>query len=429
MSQSDAKDGFRFLISSSQGPRPEQQDSGICLSNDTQGTALLVVGDGVGGRSGGRLASQRLTQLATELWEERRGELAKPAEDLAMLCQVAHEHINSEGSKLGISPRTTIVALYLTPKQAFWVHSGDSRLYHFREGKLVERTEDHSLLEIMVQRGAVREEDMGSHPDQNTLLQSLGGEEFVAPTSGSAEITPHDGFLLCTDGFWERTKPEEMAALVFAEAAEAKGLLADAVERAVGRNGPKGDNVTVAVALPARIALPARAAAAVAAAATMPAKAAAAKTATARAELDRKQKIALLSGAFLLLVVTPILFFWPEEKKPNTAGTTAAPLAPTSRAIPVEKPVSTTLPPSPSPAQAVPVQKPPAQEIPASRELPLPTDPPSDRSTPAAGPTPIAVPSHPVQPARVKPADPSKNKPKDFSIRDSSPEDRSKPAE
>src|SRR6185312_68794 len=154
MSQSDAKDGFRFLISSSQGPRPEQQDSGICLSNDTQGTALLVVSDGVGGRSGGRLASQKLTQLATELWEERRGELAKPAEDLAMLCQVAHEHINSEGSKLGISPRTTIVALYLTPKQAFWVHSGDSRLYHFREGKLVERTEDHSLLEIMVQRGA-----------------------------------------------------------------------------------------------------------------------------------------------------------------------------------------------------------------------------------------------------------------------------------
>ncbi|EDY15772.1 protein serine/threonine phosphatase [Chthoniobacter flavus Ellin428] len=424
MSQSDAKDGFRFLISSSQGPRPEQQDSGICLSNDVQGTALLVVGDGVGGRSGGRLASQKLTQLATELWEERKGSLAKPAEDLAMLCQVAHEHINSEGSKLGISPRTTIVALYLTPKQAFWVHSGDSRLYHFREGKLVERTEDHSLLEIMVQRGAVKEEDMGSHPDQNTLLQSLGGEEFVAPSSGSAEITPDDGFLLCTDGFWERTKPEEMAALVFAEAAEAKGLLADAVERAVGRNGPKGDNVTVAVALPARIALPARAAAAMAAATVMPVKAA-----PTRAALDRKQKITLLSGAFLLLVVTPILFFWPEEKKPNTAATPAAPVAIPPRAIPVEKSASTPPPLSPPQAQPVPVEKPPAQGIPPSRELPLPTDPPSDRSTPAAGPTPIAVPLHPFQPERAKPAEPNKNKPKDFSIRDSSLEDRSKPAE
>jgi serine/threonine protein phosphatase PrpC len=252
MSQSDPNNASRFLIAGSQGPRSEQQDSGVCLYDDSQGTALVVVGDGVGGRSGGRIASQTAIQQASELWKERNGRFAKPEADLAALCRGAHERINSEGSRLHLSPRTTIIALYLTPTQAWWVHSGDSRLYRFCAGQLVERTEDHSLLEMMVQRGAVKEEDMGSHPDQNTLLQSLGGEQYMSPSEGMAQITPDDGFLLCTDGFWERTSPEEMAALVFAGRDKAATLLTQAVERAVERNGPKGDNVTVALALPAR---------------------------------------------------------------------------------------------------------------------------------------------------------------------------------
>ena len=182
MSRTGSNGDSRFLISHSQGPREEQQDAGVCLHNDAQGTAFLVVGDGVGGRSGGRIASHKLTELASELWKERKGNFPNPEEDLGTLCRVAHEHINQEGSKLGLSPRTTIVALYLTPTRAHWVHSGDSRLYHFRAGQLVERTEDHSLLEMMVQRGAVKEEDMGSHPDQGALLQALGGEEYTPPS-------------------------------------------------------------------------------------------------------------------------------------------------------------------------------------------------------------------------------------------------------
>jgi serine/threonine protein phosphatase PrpC len=66
-----------------------------------------------------------------------------------------------------------------------------------------------------------------------------------------ADILSEEGFLLCTDGFWERTKPEEMAELLTCARSQAPLLLEQAVTRAVKRNGPKGDNVTVAVALPA----------------------------------------------------------------------------------------------------------------------------------------------------------------------------------
>ena len=163
---------------------------------------------------------------------------------------MAHNQINEEGRKRGLSPRATIVALFLTPAQAYWVHSGDSRLYHYRAGQLLERTEDHSVVQILVKQGIVAEKDMGTHPDQGVLLQSLGGDEYKAPNHDAAEITPEDGFLLCTDGFWERTKVEEMAELLFSPRAQAALILEQAVARAVKRNGPKGDNVTVALALP-----------------------------------------------------------------------------------------------------------------------------------------------------------------------------------
>ena len=368
MRQSAFNDGPRFLMTGLQGPRAEQQDSGVCLHDDARGTALLVVGDGVGGRSGGRIASQKVTELASALWQERKGVLAKPEEDLATLCQIAHEHINSEGSKLGISPRTTIVALYLNPTQAWWVHSGDSRLYHFRAGQLVERTEDHSLLEIMVQRGAVKEEDMGSHPDQHTLLQSLGGEEFMPPSSGTAQITPDDGFLLCTDGFWERTPPEEMAALVFGEREGANERLGAAVERAVERNGPKGDNVTAALAMPARV--------------------------KATAAPPVRRNYGLLIAACAMVLIAGAFFFWPEPKaEPKRAA--AAPETAAPRVLPVEKapPMEKKPVTAPSAPRVLPEEKP------APNDALPPRDPPAIQPTPFAGPTPIITPK-PFQPER-----------------------------
>ena len=92
---------------------------------------------------------------------------------------------------------------------------------------------------------------MGTHPDQGLLIQSLGGDEYKSPSTASTETTPQDAFLLCTDGFWERTKVEEMAELLFSSRGQAVTLLDQAVKRAVERNGPGGDNITAAVVLPA----------------------------------------------------------------------------------------------------------------------------------------------------------------------------------
>jgi PPM family protein phosphatase len=240
----------RFLIAEEQGPRNEQQDAAVCLTEPHAGTALLIVSDGVGGQSGGRIASQQVIATARQFWTDRKGEFSDPSKDLEALCREAHAQINAAGAQYGVSPRATIVALYLAPAGAYWTHSGDSRLYHFRAGELVSRTEDHSLLQIMLTQGLVKEDGMGTHPDQGLLIQSLGGDEYKSPSMASTETTPQDAFLLCTDGFWERTKVEEMAELLFASRGKAAVLLDQAVKRAVERNSPGGDNVTVALVLP-----------------------------------------------------------------------------------------------------------------------------------------------------------------------------------
>jgi serine/threonine protein phosphatase PrpC len=240
----------RFFAAEATGPRDEQQDASIVLCDTDRGTALLVVSDGVGGNSGGRIASQLVKKAAIQMWEDHQGELGEPLTELNKLCDRAHQLINAEGERRQLSPRATIVALYLTPQQAYWVHSGDSRLYHFRAGKLVKRTEDHSLLQVMLKQGLVKEEQMGEHPDQGLLIQALGGEQYRSPSEDSTEVAGSDAFLLCTDGFWERTEVSAMAEILFKNRSQAETKLRQSIERAVKRNGPSGDNVTVAIALP-----------------------------------------------------------------------------------------------------------------------------------------------------------------------------------
>lgn len=235
------------------GGRAEQQDNGNIWKNPRTGAILIVVCDGVGGSRSGGEASAIVVQTAEQLWRDRGELLTDPQRDLLSLSRVAHERITDvaqEGEKR--APASTVAALYVTPTQAHWIHSGDSRIYRFQNSRLVSRTRDHSVVQILVEQGEVRERDMGSHPDQGRLLQSLGVQEYRPPTYATAAIDETDGFLLCTDGFWERTPPALMAAVLATDPSHLEPQLRKAVRRAVRANGPKGDNVTAAVAAPLR---------------------------------------------------------------------------------------------------------------------------------------------------------------------------------
>ena len=110
---------------------------------------------------------------------------------------------------------------------------------------ILKRTRDDSVVEVLFERGDITEEEMGSHPDQNRLLQSLGGKEAPTPREDSATMLAGDRLLLCTDGLWEYLKKEEIA--VMGQTSSLESEIKSAVQKSVARAGDSADNTSAAV--------------------------------------------------------------------------------------------------------------------------------------------------------------------------------------
>ena len=91
------------------------------------------------------------------------------------------------------------------------MHIGDSRLYHFRDGKLLKQTTDHSVSQMAVFMGEITTHEIRFHEDRNKVLRALGSNSAKAEISEETELEEgRDAFLLCTDGFWEYVYEQEM---------------------------------------------------------------------------------------------------------------------------------------------------------------------------------------------------------------------------
>lgn len=227
------------------GGQHEQEDRIEIFSAPDGKAWLLIVADGMGGHGGGAIAAQAVIDTARSVWQQLRSAPSQPHKLLESVFDQAHHNIKRIGEKKGLSPRSTCVSLYVDSHRAFWAHLGDSRLYSFQNGQLVERTRDHSVAQLLVDMERIREEEMGTHPDQNSLLKSLGGSKTPEPDFGETEVRPDQAFLLCSDGLWVNCGPHEMTELVIASSLqEALGTL---VQKVAERGGKKGDNISAAL--------------------------------------------------------------------------------------------------------------------------------------------------------------------------------------
>lgn len=231
-----------YLGGSEVGDREEQQDAGFFLDSAHWAGGLVVLCDGAGGHRRGRQAALAAVEAVTSLFRELKVQPESPKEWLQTVCLDAHQAVVALGETPKLTPRATIAILLLTPGCAWWLNVGDTRIYHLREGKIIFRTKDHSMAQILVDQGEIGEEEMGTHPDQSRLLRALGTEEVPKATLGEAKCLSSDGFLVCSDGFWERISRGEIETF-FQEPVSQIGL-DTMIQTAVERNGVKGDNVT-----------------------------------------------------------------------------------------------------------------------------------------------------------------------------------------
>lgn len=235
--------------STRQGNRNDNQDRASIVVTDTR--ILLAVADGMGGHIGGDVAAEAAIDALVRCFKRQRGSIRDAGDFMRESIAEAHEAVVMLGAALSpeLRPRTTITVCLIMDNCAVWAHVGDSRIYLFRDKKVLIRTRDHSAVELLVQQGLLRDADVHTHPMRNFVEQCLGGEPEM-PNISIAEprqLMAGDVVLLCSDGFWaplaEIHVAEEMNSHIELQV-NLDVLAAEAEENA----SPSSDNVT-AVAL------------------------------------------------------------------------------------------------------------------------------------------------------------------------------------
>jgi protein phosphatase len=225
------------------GGREEQQDSVNILQNEK--TILMALADGMGGHSGGRKASELFVTTAEEHFKSRRYKEEK--EFFNNIISDTVSKIEAYAKEQNQDPHTTATLALIVDNQVHFTNVGDSRVYIFDKDALLIRTRDHSIPEMLLQMGEIEEHEMATHPDQNKLTKSLGSNLEVKATQYSYELKKGSdhAILLCSDGFWEYVKEDEMRYFLFNF--ELEKALNSMIALAKKRGGERGDNISVAV--------------------------------------------------------------------------------------------------------------------------------------------------------------------------------------
>jgi serine/threonine protein phosphatase PrpC len=206
-----------------------------------------VVADGMGGRSGGRKASDQVMMTCKQLFERYSPVSDDTPSLLRQMVQESHLVIKLTAISAEQEPHSTIAAFIINPNgECHWVHAGDSRIYHFHGHQLVRRTMDHSYVQTLVDRGELTEEEANVHPQSNILMGCLGAEEDPpADVHSIAQLRPGDILMACSDGVWHYFSPDELGSVLASlSPREASEFL---IEKARQRAHGGGDNLSLLI--------------------------------------------------------------------------------------------------------------------------------------------------------------------------------------
>ena len=215
------------------GSRPVNED---CVGMHRKGQEYgFFLADGLGGHGKGDIASKTAVEQAILRFEE--GGFGE--ETLKQIFQSGQAAIMERQKELGCvrAMKTTMTALLVGNQSIRFGHVGDSRIYYFRNGKLMGRTMDHSVPQMLAAAGEIKESEIRHHPDRNRLLRVMG-VEWDRPAFQLSEELARSGrqaFLLCSDGFWELIEEKEMTELLKRSRTVEQWM--DAMEALVLRHG------------------------------------------------------------------------------------------------------------------------------------------------------------------------------------------------
>jgi serine/threonine protein phosphatase PrpC len=204
-------------------------------SGSAEGSALLMVADGMGGHIAGEVASRIAVQTAVDV-AGSPGRRVLGANNAILLEVAEHPDLAGMGTTL------TLVELGEDGVGRF-AHVGDSRAYLLRDGVLRQLTEDHTVAAEYVAAGRLSPEEAMTHPQRNMITRALGLTQNLLVDEFEEPLRVGDRYLLCSDGVNAMLTDQEIADQLAAESAEeAAWALVEAANAAGGH-----DNITVLV--------------------------------------------------------------------------------------------------------------------------------------------------------------------------------------
>ncbi|MBE6806577.1 MAG: Stp1/IreP family PP2C-type Ser/Thr phosphatase [Ruminococcaceae bacterium] len=206
-------------------------------------TQYAVVCDGMGGANGGNIASKIAVEVIgsriRDGYQAEQGSVERLLESAMNTANIGvYDRAQQQPELIGMG--TTVVAVVTSGHKAYVSHVGDSRLYLWRKRTLTAVTRDHSVVQELVERGQITEEEARSHPRKNYITRALGVRDSESGEFDELDLMPGDRLLLCTDGLTNEVSREDIGRLLELPAEAAlEGLIRAAL------NGGGADNITV----------------------------------------------------------------------------------------------------------------------------------------------------------------------------------------
>jgi serine/threonine protein phosphatase PrpC len=221
---------------------------------------LFIVADGMGGHASGEVASQLSVETLTEFfrataedeeitWPYKLDKGRRYAENrvvtgIKLSNRRIFESATRDAKLKGMG--TTIVVTYFTDEHCYVGHVGDSRVYRYRKGVLVQLTEDHSLLNDYIKMRQLTPEEIEAFPHKNVIVRALGMKETVQVDVMHEPPIAGDVYLLCSDGLSGMVTDPEIAEILSGD-----GSLDEKCDQLIDTANAAGgtDNTTVILVL------------------------------------------------------------------------------------------------------------------------------------------------------------------------------------
>ena len=228
------------------GDRQDNQDrAAIVVSEEA---ALMLVFDGMGGHSDGAKAAETGLRVVQEAFMDAVQPIFDPQGFLYMTLSKAHDEVVQLGADVAVDfrPRATCAVCLVQEGGSFWAHIGDSRIYQVRDRGVLTRSRDHSHVEVLIQEGAITEEEAQDHPMRNFVECCIGGDAPVPDMSITSRqpLEPGDVLLACSDGLWSGLGDADMAEIGNPGDDNLVENLKALSMKALNVNSPYSDNTT-----------------------------------------------------------------------------------------------------------------------------------------------------------------------------------------